>query len=75
MGDEALALGLEGLVEVGGDLIEGFGWGGGFLLLGWLGRSRGGGLSRCGVRVRRAVCGCWAEGLEESGGCCGGGSS
>ena len=38
MGDETLALGLEGLVEVGGDLIEGFGGGVGFLLLvGWWG--------------------------------------
>lgn len=30
MGDEALALGEEGLVEGGGDEVEGFGGGGGF---------------------------------------------
>ena len=43
--DEALALGFEGLVEGGGDLIEGGGGGGGFFILlgggllgwGWLG--------------------------------------
>ena len=61
MRDEALALGFEGLVEGGGDLIEGFGGGGGFFFFCWLRGAVGGGLAGCG-----AVCG--SGGLEECGG-------